>query len=231
MWLDLRSLWETSGSTVAASGNAIGSAIALGDLQATGALAGTAIASSLATGQEVGSESYSGNAIASSEALGDLRAVGALSGTAIIESLAIADCEDAGTGPQLPTAPAETPAGRRTRYRNVYRVSVDGQKFEFKSLADALSFLDKAKEAAEKIAAEAVKKTAEAQSQAAFLVHPPALAAPKIGISSRELRKAAAQTKRQIEVIYQAAARDAEIAALFELMKREEDDDALILLI
>ncbi|HVM67205.1 MAG TPA: hypothetical protein VMU14_20215, partial [Acidimicrobiales bacterium] len=31
----------------------------------------------------------------------------------------------------------ETPAGRPRRYREIYRVSIDGRKFEFRSLADA----------------------------------------------------------------------------------------------
>ena len=120
---------------------------------------------------------------------------------------------------------AETPAGRKTRIRSIYRVSIDGQKFEFRSLADALAFLQKAKQAAAQLAAEAARTATEKQRQSIQRVAPPRLKVPEIGISSRELRKAAAETKREIGVIYQAAVRDAEIAMLMELNRRAEDDD------
>jgi hypothetical protein len=119
----------------------------------------------------------------------------------------------------------ETQAGRKVRYREIYRVAVDGQKFEFRSLAAAIEFLNEAKRAAAKLAAEAARNATDAQRETGKRLPPPRLKVPEIGISSRELRKAAQETKREIEVIYQAAARDAEIAMLFELMKRAEDDD------
>jgi len=119
----------------------------------------------------------------------------------------------------------ETPAGRPRRYREIYRVSIDGRKFEFRSLADAIAFLEKAKAAAAKLAAETSRKATDAQRESVKRVPPPRLKVPEIGISSRELRKAAAETKREIEVIYQAAVRDAEIAMLMELNRRAEDDD------
>ena len=113
----------------------------------------------------------------------------------------------------------------RRRYRDIYRVRIDGQKFEFRSLRDAIDFLEKAKASAAQLAAEATRKATDAQRQTAKPITPPKLRVPEIGISSRELRKAAAETKKAIEIVYQAAVKDAEIAMLMELQKRDEDDD------
>ena len=125
-------------------------------------------------------------------------------------------------------APAETPAGRSRRVRDIYRVTIDGRRFEFKTLDAALQFLEKAKAAAAKLAREATRKATEKQAETAERVELPKFKLPEIQISSRELRAAASATKREIEVIYEQALVDAEIAMLFELNKRAEDDDEAI---
>lgn len=120
-------------------------------------------------------------------------------------------------------------AGRKVRERRIYRVTVDGRLFEFRSLASALVFLEQAKEAAEKLALEATRKATDLQAESAAQVELPKLELPKITISSRELRAAASATRREIEVIYEKALVDAEIRILMELSKRAADDDEAIL--
>jgi len=126
---------------------------------------------------------------------------------------------------------AETPAGRPRRIRDIYRVRIDGQVFEFRTLQEALQFLERAKTAAHMLAQDKMREATELQAQSAKPLPPPVIKVPKIEISSRELRAAASATRREIEVIYEAAIRDAEIAMLMELNKRaEEDDEALMIL-
>ena len=133
--------------------------------------------------------------------------------------------------PAYQQVPGSTDAGRPRRVREIYRVRIDGQVFEFRTLDEALRFLEKAKAAAQQIAAKAVREASEVQKQTAVPAQPKPLPVPKIEISSRELRSAANATRREIEVIYEAAIRDAEIAMLMELNKRvEDDDDAMMLL-
>lgn len=115
-------------------------------------------------------------------------------------------------------------AGRK-RIREIYRVTIDGRKFEFKSLAEALRFLDKAKKAAADMARQATREATERQRKSAKPVPVPTLTPPVIGISSRDLRGAASETKREIAEIYRQAIMDAEIAMLLEIDARQKDDD------
>lgn len=131
-----------------------------------------------------------------------------------------------------PVVPAETPAGRPSRrFRDIYRVTIDGRKFEFRSLAEAIAFLERAKEVAAKQAADEAAKVAEQQEQTDVPIPLPTLKAPEIVVSSRELRAAASETRRQIQVVYEKALVDAEIRMLMELNKRvEENEDVIVLL-
>lgn len=122
---------------------------------------------------------------------------------------------------------AESPAGRKRRARNIYRVKVDGESFEFGSLAAALQFLDKAKRAAEQIAAQAVRQSLEKQRETKAEVIPPKFELPKFEYSSRDLRGAVTETKREIAEIYERAMRDAEIALMVELAQRKQDEEII----
>lgn len=123
--------------------------------------------------------------------------------------------------PPIPSS--EQPAGRRTR--NIYRVTVDGNKFEFKSYFDAIDFLDKTKAAAGALARETVRKALDAKD-----VQPPKFERPKITISSRDLRGAVSETRKAIEAIYESATQDVEIAILIEIGRRKAEDEAIWLL-
>lgn len=116
--------------------------------------------------------------------------------------------------------PVSADAGRRRRVRSIYRIAVDGVKFEFATLRDALLFLDSVKAKAQALATEAV--------QAPEAVLPPA---PKIEVSSRELRAAASLVRREVAETFRQALRDSEIRMLLELKKRKEDDDDTLLLL
>lgn len=107
-------------------------------------------------------------------------------------------------------------AGRRIR--NIYRVTIDGQVFEFRTLPEALKLLEQAKALAAKVA-----EDAEIWQQAPK-------APPTITVSSRELRKAAAETKREIQATYDKAALHGELRMLMELARRHEEDDTILLL-
>jgi hypothetical protein len=54
---------------------------------------------------------------------------------------------------------------------------------------------------------------------------------PKIEVSSRDLRAAVAQTKREIKAIYEHESELAELRMLLELSKRAQDDDETIILL
>lgn len=123
---------------------------------------------------------------------------------------------------------AEAPAGSRRPVRNIYRIRVDGQPFEFPNLAAAIEFLDQAKRTATQLAAKVTREATEIQRGTPLTVAPPKLDIPKITVSSRELRGAVTETKREIAAIYERAIRDAEIAMLLELDEREKHNETLI---
>jgi hypothetical protein len=122
-----------------------------------------------------------------------------------------------GTG-TLVVQSAEVPAGRK-QVRSIYRITVDGQVFHFRTMAGALAFLDKAKELAQAVAL--------AQTRAATVAKlvPPKITAP------RELRAAVIETKREIAAIYKSAAIDIEIAMLMALSQRRDDENDLSILL
>lgn len=91
-----------------------------------------------------------------------------------------------------------------------YRLKVDGQSFEFSSLAESLAFLDKAEQAARALANQLTRASTEQQRESVKLEP------PKIEFSSRSLRSAVSETKRAIESIYRQAREDAELAGAFE---------------
>lgn len=128
-------------------------------------------------------------------------------------------------GPQ--PSVAETPAGRSRRTRNIYRIKVDGESFEFGSLAAALQFLDKAKRTAAQLAANAVRQSLEKQRETKAEVVPPTFEPPKFEYSSRDLRGAVTETKREINEIFERAVRDAEIAIMVELAQRKQDEEII----
>lgn len=132
---------------------------------------------------------------------------------------------------QQTIGPQEVPAGRSRRFRDIYRITIDGTKFEFRSLAEAIAFLERAKAVAAQKAADEAAKAADQQEQTDVTVPLPTLRAPRIEVSSRELRAAASEARRQIEVVYEKALVDAEIRMLMEINKRVEDNEDIILLL
>lgn len=135
----------------------------------------------------------------------------------------------------LGDAPVQSAAaGRSKRVRTIYRVKVDGHTFEFKSLADAIAFLEQAKATAVELAAQATREATEKQNASAERLPPPSFELPDIEISSRELRGAVTETKREIKEIYRKAVADIEVAMLATLRAREtlekDNEDTLWLL-
>lgn len=127
---------------------------------------------------------------------------------------------------------SQSGAGRATtRFRNIYRLKVDGNSFEFRSLADAIAFLERAKQAAARLALETRRKATELQSKQATPVRVEPLALPKIEASSRDLRAAVTETKREIAKTYRQAELDLEIALLLELADREKHNEEVIWLL
>lgn len=123
---------------------------------------------------------------------------------------------------------SEAPAGAGRRSRNIYRITIDGEAFEFKTYADAVIFLEEAKRTAEAYA-EAQTGTAIGRMENGS-VDLPSLAEPKIEFSSRELRKPVQLAKRDIRNIYQRALENAEIRMLMEFAKRDEENEILWLM-
>lgn len=130
-------------------------------------------------------------------------------------------------GPQ--PVSAEVPAGRRQR--TIYRITIDGQRFECRSYADALALLERAKKAARQLIADRAAAAIEKQRDTARRVEVAKIEPPKIEVSSRDLRSVAAQTKREIKAIYEDEFRIAEIRMLMELSKRQGDDDESLILL
>ena len=114
-------------------------------------------------------------------------------------------------------AAAEVPAGRRTR--TIYRVTIDGHLFEFRSYADAVSFL----ETAQALAEEHIQR----QLPAGPLPQPKL---PEIKVNTRELRKVANETRKAIKRVYDRELIHAELRMLLELSRRREEDDTLLFL-
>lgn len=109
---------------------------------------------------------------------------------------------------------ASQDAGRR-RVRSIYRITIDGQTFEFATLQEALDLLAKAKEIAVQKAPEIVKPGT-----------PPPL--PVITANTRELRPAITEAKREIAKVYRQALIDVEIAQLMELDDRSKHNEDII---
>lgn len=126
---------------------------------------------------------------------------------------------------------APTGAGRSRRVRHIYRVKVDGQQFEFKDLAAAITFLNEAKAAAQQLAQQTIANAVKRQSASSKKVEPPSIPMPKIEVSSRDLRGAVSATKREIAEIYSRAMRDAELAIMLELAIRDRDNEDIALLL
>jgi hypothetical protein len=132
-----------------------------------------------------------------------------------------------------PVVVTQQDAGRSTRRhrRTSYLVKVDDQDFEFARLEAAIEFLQKARVAAEELAAREIEAAIAEQAKTREPVKPPKLKLPKITASSRDLRPAITQTKRDIAAAYERSARDAEIAIYFTIAKRkeqEEDEEILV---
>lgn len=124
---------------------------------------------------------------------------------------------------------ASTGAGRSSRRPpTIYRVKVDGQPFEFRSLADAIAFLNQARDAAEQLAKTIVASSAQKQRLSSRKLPRPNVARPKIEVSSRDLRGAVNETKKEIDAIYERAVLDAEIAMLIEFAARERENEEII---
>jgi len=124
-----------------------------------------------------------------------------------------------------PVSP-EVPAGRRQR--TIYRVTIDGQVFERRSYQEIIVLLEQAKEMAAKAAKAHAERLAQAQAESAIRVQAKPLKAPEITVSTRELRSAVSEAKRDIQAIYQREFEYAELRILMELQQRQQDDDEII---
>lgn len=134
-----------------------------------------------------------------------------------------------GVAQPQPSPVVETPAGRKTRrFRNVYRIKVDGEAFEFTSYEAALEFLEQAKKAAAELADRTLLEAIEAGRQEPVEIPLPTLKQPEIVASSRDLRAAVRDTKKEIEAIYARAARDAQIAMYLDVVRRDEYNEEII---
>lgn len=120
-------------------------------------------------------------------------------------------------------------AGRRVR--NIYRVKIDGVVFECRSYQEAIGLLTQAKEAAAKLAQDQALWAVTEQQKATHRVPVKPIEAPKIEVSSRDLRAAANKAKREIKEIYEREAAKTELRVMFELAKRANDDDETIILL
>lgn len=118
-------------------------------------------------------------------------------------------------------------SGRR-HVRNIYRLKIDGQPFEFRSLAEALTFLEKSKSVAYEYALRKTREATEKQRTAKGKIPLPELPRPKIEISSRELRGAVAETKREILDFYRKALEDANVAMIAELDSRTQHNEDVL---
>lgn len=119
------------------------------------------------------------------------------------------------TAGNISVAPPLTADAGRRRVRSIYRITIDGQTFEFSTLQEALDLLAKAKEIAVKKAPEVVKPGT-----------PPPM--PVITANTRELRPAITETKREIAKVYRQALIDVEIAQLMELDDRSKHNEDVI---
>lgn len=129
---------------------------------------------------------------------------------------------------QLPITGTEVPAGRRIRYRDIYRVTIDGQPFEFRTLAEALRFLERAKSLAQQVAQQRAREATNAKPDRKT---PALMPVPQITGSSRELRGAISETKREIAATYRQALIEAEIAMLMELDDRTAHNQEVLWLL
>jgi hypothetical protein len=123
-----------------------------------------------------------------------------------------------------PAGPTEVPAGGRVRAYQ-YIIKIDGKEFVTPSLQQAVDLLNKAKDLARKHAAQIARAATEKSAK------PPVIKLPKI-TGSAPVRELVLQVRKEIKDIYESAARDAEIAMLFEIQKRnDEDEDVFLLMI
>lgn len=122
-------------------------------------------------------------------------------------------------------------AGSRRYRRYLYFVTIDGQQFECNSVPEALALLAKAKETAKKLAEDQALWSVNQVKELGSAWNKPTLRAPIITVSSRELRSAASQTKREIVDIYAKELQHAEIRMLLELSQRAQDDEDSIILL
>jgi hypothetical protein len=129
--------------------------------------------------------------------------------------------------PQVGTA--ESPAGRPRR-RSLYFVTIDGERFECGSLAQALDKLALAKSLALQRARERTREATELQQRQLKRIARLELVPPRIAVPPA-LRAVVAEIRREIEVIYEKADVDIEIAILMELNKRRDDDNDVLMLL
>lgn len=116
-----------------------------------------------------------------------------------------------------------TGAGSK-RVRSIYRITIDGVRFELRTYAEAIALLEKAKATAAKLAEDqAIWAVANAK--------PLELKAPKIEAPSPELQAAVTETRRDIAAIYERELATIELRMLLELAKRGSDDDETLLLL
>jgi hypothetical protein len=123
-----------------------------------------------------------------------------------------------------PPVVTETPAGSNQRFVR-YIFKIDGKEFATFDLQQALTALDKAKQLAKKHAADLARAATDAQKARIRPIKLPVIT------GNRAIQKAVEATKVEIKAIYDAAIRDAEIAMLIEVIKRNDDsEDATLLL-
>lgn len=126
------------------------------------------------------------------------------------------------TAGQFSIAPSASQDAGSRRYRFIYRITIDGVVFGCATYQEAIALLNRAKEAARKLAEDRAIWTIKSLGPSAK-IEP-----PRITVSSRELRSAAAKTKREIVEIYANEIELAEFRMYFEIAQRNQDDDETI---
>lgn len=216
-----------AGSAGQLDGRSIPSLVVEGDARIAGQLDGRSVEASIVLADAGVTGAASGLTVAAAVAYGDLQLLpaGAINGLSVGSSVFYGDISyDVATA----TSTGSNPAGRRRRYRGIYRVTIDGESFEFKTYEAACEFLDKAKEAAQKLVDKALAEAVASQRNTPVEIPLPKMPMPVITASSRDLRAEITKTKQEISKVYEKAAQDIEFAVLLELAVRKRENEEII---
>ena len=140
--------------------------------------------------------------------------------------------------PVVEEARGQQPAGKsRRRSRRRYEVEVDGQVFAVESAAEAEELIVKAREVAEQQAraeAERVikkRRIASRREKKPLKLDAIQLKTPYVKPVGEDSAELAQRLQAQLDAAYAAAARDAELALHAHIVKMQDEEDAIILLL